>query len=79
MLWYLTLDTKDSIFVSLMYLMGFPGVSVVKNLPACAGDMSLFPGSERCLVEKKWQPTPVFLPGKSHEQRILTGYSPWVS
>jgi len=26
---------------------------------------------------KKWQPTPVFLPGKSHEQKSLEGYSPW--
>ena len=25
----------------------------------------------------KWQPTPVFLPGKSHGQRRLVGYSPW--
>ena len=25
---------------------------------------------------KKWQPTPVFLPGKSHGQRSLVGYSP---
>ena len=25
----------------------------------------------------KWHPTPVFLPGKSHEQRSLAGYSPW--
>ena len=24
----------------------------------------------------KWQPTPVFLPGKSHGQRSLAGYSP---
>ena len=24
-----------------------------------------------------WQPTPVFLPGESHGQRILVGYSPW--
>ena len=23
------------------------------------------------------QPTPVFLPGESHEQRSLAGYSPW--
>ena len=23
------------------------------------------------------EPTPVFLPGKSHEQRSLAGYSPW--
>ena len=25
----------------------------------------------------KWQPTPVSLPGKSHEQRSLASYSPW--
>ena len=28
-------------------------------------------------LEKKMQPTPVFLPGKSHGQRSLAGYSPW--
>ena len=26
---------------------------------------------------RKWQPTPVFLPGKSHGQRSLVGCSPW--
>ena len=26
---------------------------------------------------RKWQPTPVFLPGKSCGQRSLAGYSPW--
>ena len=26
---------------------------------------------------RKWQPTWVFLPGKSHGQRSLVGYSPW--
>ena len=25
---------------------------------------------------RKWQPTPVFLPGKPHGQRSLAGYSP---
>ena len=28
-------------------------------------------------LEKKWQPTPVFLPGEFHGQRRLVGYSPW--
>jgi len=28
-------------------------------------------------LEEEWQPTPVFLPGESHEQRSLGGYSPW--
>ena len=26
---------------------------------------------------RKWQPTPVFFPGKSHRQRNLVGYSSW--
>ena len=26
---------------------------------------------------RKWQPAPVFLPGKSHGQWSLVGYSPW--
>ena len=26
---------------------------------------------------RAWQPIPVFLPGKSHGQRSLAGYSPW--
>ena len=26
---------------------------------------------------RKWQPTPVFLPGKSHGWRSLVDYSPW--
>ena len=30
-------------------------------------------------LEKMWQPTPVFLPGKSHGQRSLAGYCPWGS
>ena len=28
---------------------------------------------------RKWQPTPVLLPGESHGQRSLAGYSPWVT
>ena len=26
---------------------------------------------------RAWQPTPVFLPGESHRERNLAGYSPW--
>ena len=32
---------------------------------------------EKVLWRKEWQPTPVFLPGKSHGQRSLVRYSPW--
>ena len=48
----------------------------VKNLPANAGDVSSVPGSGRDW-RRKWQPSPVFLPGKSHGERSLAGYSPW--
>ena len=30
-----------------------------------------------CSRRRQWQPTPVPLPGKSHGQRSLVGYSPW--
>ena len=26
---------------------------------------------------REWLPTPIFLPGESHGQRSLAGYSPW--
>ena len=45
--------------------------TVVKNPPASAGDAGLIP------LRRKWQPTPVFLPGKFHGQRNLMGYSHW--
>ena len=59
--------------------MGFLGGSVVKNLPANAGDMRLgvSPWVGKILWRRQWHPTPVFLPGKSHGQRNLVGYSSW--
>ena len=39
--------------------------------------MGLIPGSGRSPGEGQWQPTPVFLPGESHGQKSLVGYSPW--
>ena len=35
------------------------------------------PWVEKILWRRKWQPTSLFLPGKSHGQRSLVGYSPW--
>ena len=32
---------------------------------------------ERLPWRRKWQPTPVLLPGKFHRLRSLVGYSPW--
>ena len=35
------------------------------------------PWSRKISWRRKWQPTPVFLPGKFHGQGSLAGYSPW--
>ena len=56
---------------------GFSGGSVVKNPPANAGDSGSISGSRRSPGEGNGQPTPEFLPGKSHGQRSLVGYSLW--
>ena len=50
---------------------------MLKNLPANAGDAGSIPGSGRYPQKREWQPTVVFLPGESHGQRNLEGYSPW--
>ena len=56
---------------------GLPGGAVVKSLPASAGDAGSVLASGICPEVGNWQPTPVFLPGKSRGQRSLMGYSPW--
>ena len=59
-----------------MCLLGFPGGSAVKNLPAMQ-ETRFDPWVRKICWRRKWQPTPVLLPGKSHGQRSLIGYSPW--
>ena len=52
---------------------------MVKNLPATQETQeiqvrSLSPENPK---RREWQPTPGFLPGESHGQRSLGGYSLW--
>ena len=54
----------------------FPGSSVVKNLPADAGNARDTPLGRKSPWRRAWQPTPVFLPEESHGQRSLAGCSP---
>ena len=35
------------------------------------------PWARKTPWRRKWQPTPLVLPGGSHGQRSLVGYSPW--
>ena len=54
---------------------GFPGGSVVNNLPTVQ-EMQVQSLDWEDPLEKEMANTPVFLPGKSYGQRSLTGYSP---
>ena len=57
---------------------GFPSGSVVKNPPAMqeTQEMQFNPWVGKIPWRRPWQPTQVFLPGESHGQRGLVGYSP---
>ena len=55
--------------------MGFPSGPLVKNPPANSGGTRDLVG--KIPWSRKWLPTPVFLPGKSHGQRSLAGHCPW--
>ena len=68
-----------------MVLLGFRGLQWIKqaadyqrmtgHYPSFGASFVLGTALE-LLRRKKWQPTPVHLPGKPHEQRSLVGYSP---
>ena len=57
---------------------GIPNVSAVKNLLAIqeTQEMWFSPWVGKIPWRRKWQSTPVFLPGESHGMRNLVGYSP---
>jgi len=59
--------------------MGSQVALVVKNPPACAGDVrhvGSVPGVGKNPWRRAWQLTPVFLLGESHGHRSLVGYCP---
>ena len=57
------------------YIWDFPGGSVEKTLPSMQ-EMQVQPQGREDPRRRKCQPTPAFLPRKSHGQRSLVGYSP---
>ena len=60
-----------------MAIEGFPGDSVVKNLPANAGDTDSIPGSKRAPGGGHGNPLQDSCLENPHGQRSLAGYSPW--
>ena len=67
-------------FQNTMLDSGFPGgMSGKEPISQCRKrhEMQIRPWVRKIPYRRKWSPTPVFLPGKSHGQRSLAGYSPW--
>ena len=60
----------------IIYLLGFPGGAVGKDLPTSAETQVGSLGQKNPLEEKMTTGVPVFLPGESHGQRTLVSYSP---
>ena len=57
--------------------MDFPGGSDGKASVYNAGRPGFDPWVWKICWRRKWQSTPVLLPGKSHGQKSLISYSPW--
>ena len=70
---------KDKYHMISLICMGFPGGTSGKE-PACLCSRCKRPGFDSWVRKipwrREWEPTPVFLPGESHGQRSLEGYSP---
>ena len=72
---HLLITLSDTIkFVFTKGMKGFPwwlnGKESISHCRGCRFD----PWAGKILWRRKWKPTPVFLPGKSHGQRTLVGY-----
>ena len=78
--WDQTLAIGTVITGSQPFHLGFPGGSVVKNLPAMQETQERRHGFDSWVGKspqrRAWQFIPVLLPRESHGQRSLTGYSP---
>ena len=65
-----------SIVHILILMCTFLVAQLVKNLPAIRRPR-FNPRVRKIAWRRKWQPTPVLLPGEFHGQRIETDYNPW--
>ena len=52
---------------------GFPGGAAGKESPCQSRRCGFNPWVRKIPWRRKWQPTPIFLPGKFHGQRSLVG------
>jgi len=59
-------------------LLVFPGGSDGKSVCLQGGRPEFYPWVGKVPWRRKWQPSPVLFPGKSHGWKSLVGYCPWV-
>ena len=64
-------------YLDFFFLTFTPDGAVLNNLSAIAGISGDIPQVRKIPWSRKWQSTTVFLPGKFHGQRSLTGCSSW--
>ena len=76
LLYYKYKIISGSSLVLFIYL-GFPGGASGKESACQCRRLGFGPWVGKIPWRRKWQTTPVFLPGESHEQRSLVGCSPW--
>ena len=72
--------STDSFSMQACTLLPSPGTSLVAQMvKTClqCGRPRFSPWVGKISWRRKWQPTPVFLLGKSHGWRSLVAYSPW--
>ena len=70
-------NTIDFCVLKINYCLNFPGGSDGKSVCLQYGRPGFNPWAGKILWRRKWQPTPVFLPGESHGRRSVVDYSPW--
>ena len=71
-------ENEDRIVLRDVYGPSLPYTSLVaQTICLQCGRPGFKPWVGKISWRRKWQPTPVFLPGKSHGWRSLVAYSPW--
>ena len=60
----------------LSHILGFPGDSAGEESACHCRRLGFDPWVRKIPWRRKWQPTPIILPGESHGQRNLVGYNP---
>ena len=74
--WSLSLNASTTLLITVLwysyYLEAFPGSQCRRHKRH-----EFYPWVKKIPWSGKWQPIPVFLPGKFHAQRSLVGCCPW--